>query len=232
MAKKKIYVLDDCVETTFILEKWLQEKFDVEIFNTPHQFINRFQEEKPNLCILDVHLNDNRNGLDVLKEISQDTPRVRIPFVFISQEDQKHRKSSAYELGAVDYIKKPLDRNELDMKVSNIISLMTPHQEEEQFLHLDEDNLTLVVNGSMDKCVARLTPKEFIILKQLFKNKDSIVSREQILNKLENSLNEKFVVDRVIDVHVCNIKKKLGPYKDLINSVYGIGYKFDSSKAA
>lgn len=61
---------------------------------------------------------------------------------------------------------------------------------------------------------------------------NSIVSREQILLHLENGLNEKFVVDRVVDVHVCNIKKKLGPFKELINSVYGVGYKFDSSKAA
>jgi two-component system response regulator ResD len=177
-------------------------------------------------------LNDNRNGLDVLKEI-QLAGKVHIPFVFISQEIQNFRKSNAYQLGAVDYIKKPLEKDELRHKISNILSLINFDQTAgNDIISLDEGNLTFTVNGELENRLIKLTPKEFVIFKQLIKNKDSIVTREQILSRLEDTLNEKFVVDRVIDVHVCNIKKKLGPYKDIINSVYGVGYKFDTSKAA
>jgi len=227
---KKIYVLDDCEGTTFILKRWLSENFQVEVFNSPQDFLEKFKREKPALCILDVQLNDNRNGLDVLKEIGL-AGKVKIPFIFISQGDEHHRKVNAYELGAVDYLKKPLEKNEMLHKINNIMYLLQS-ESLKNTIELDENNLTFTVNGSLDKQFVRLTPKEFIIFKQLFNHKDSIVTREQILAKLEDSLHEKFVVDRVIDVHVCNIKKKLGPYKDIINSVYGIGYKFETAKAS
>lgn len=228
----KIYLLDDCESTTFLIKKWLDTHFDVEFFHKPQDFIERFEANKPDLCILDVQLNANRNGLDVLKEINLNQ-KVDLPFIFISQEIQDFRKANAYQLGAVDYIKKPLDKDELSHKVSNILKLLNPVSEKkEDNITLDENNLLIKLNieGQIQK--VKLTPKEFIIFNQLAKNKDSIVTREQILSRLEDTLNEKFVVDRVIDVHVCNIKKKLGPYKDVINSVYGVGYKFDTTKAA
>ena len=195
-------------------------------------FISGFQAKKPDLCLLDVQLNDNRNGLDVLKEL-QLRGKIKIPFIFISQEFQNFRKTNAYQLGAVDYIKKPLEKDELKHKVSNILDLIYSSQNQSQdIISLDENNLSFTMKIEDEDIVVRLTPKEFVIFKQLIKNKDSIVTREQILSRLEDSLNEKFVVDRVIDVHVCNIKKKLGPHKIIINSVYGVGYKFDTTKAA
>ena len=230
--KSKIYLLDDCESTTFLIKKWLDQEFDVEVFHSPLNFMERFKKHKPDLCILDVQLNDNRNGLDVLKEI-QLAGKVSLPFIFISTEIQDFRKKYAYQLGAVDFIKKPLDKNELVHKLSNILTLINPKSAvENEFISLDEDNLCFTIQESEGPRTVKLTPKEFVIFKQLIKNKDAIVTREQILTRLETTLNEKFVVDRVIDVHVCNIKKKLGPHKNVINSVYGVGYKFDSSKAA
>ena len=228
----KIYLLDDCESTTFLIKKWLENQFDVEFFHKPQDFIEKFQSHKPDLCILDVQLNANRNGLDVLKEINL-SQKVDLPFIFISQELQEFRKANAYQLGAVDYIKKPLDKDELAHKISNILKLLNPVVEtKEEKITIDENNLLINLNIEGEIQRIKLTPKEFIIFNQLAKNKDSIVTREQILSRLEDTLNEKFVVDRVIDVHVCNIKKKLGPYKDVINSVYGVGYKYDTSKAA
>ncbi|MDP7319098.1 MAG: response regulator transcription factor [Bacteriovoracaceae bacterium] len=230
--KYRIYLLDDCESTTFLIKKWLEPDFDVEVFHTPMSFISGFQAKKPDLCLLDVQLNDNRNGLDVLKEL-QLRGKIKIPFIFISQEFQNFRKTNAYQLGAVDYIKKPLEKDELKHKVSNILDLIYSSQNQSQdIISLDENNLSFTMKIEDEDIVVRLTPKEFVIFKQLIKNKDSIVTREQILSRLEDSLNEKFVVDRVIDVHVCNIKKKLGPHKNIINSVYGVGYKFDTTKAA
>lgn len=229
----KIYLLDDCESTTFLIKKWLEDEFEVEYFHTPNEFINRFSKEKPDLGILDVQLNDNRDGLDVLKEI-QISGKSKIPFIFISQEIQNFRINNAYRLGAVDYIKKPLIKEEFKAKVSNLLKIINfeAFYERKEIITLDENNLTFTLNTPDGVENIKLTPKEFIIFKQLVNNKDSIVTREQILSRLEDSLNEKFVVDRVIDVHVCNIKKKLGPFKDIIGSVYGVGYKFDTSKAA
>ncbi len=225
----KIYLLDDCESTSFIIKKWLSPELQVETFHTPNDFIEKFNKAKPDLGILDVNLNDNRSGLDVLQEI-QNQGKKNIPFIVISQEDPEFRRSNAYELGAVDYIKKPLDKNEFKLKISNILNLIyydeNAHNTDE-LISLDEKNLCFSVNGKLEHKVVRLTPKEFIILKQLIANKHAIVSREQILARLENTLNEKFVMDRVVDVHVCNIKKKLGPYKKVINSVYGVGYKYN-----
>ncbi len=229
----KIYLLDDCESTTFLIKKWLEPDFEVSYYHTPLNFIDAFKSGNPDLCILDVQLNDNRNGLDVLKEIRHNS-QVNIPFMFISQEIQNFRKSNAYQLGAVDYIKKPLDKEELRHKIKNILHLLNPAQEsKKELITIDENNLTIDVHHSETNIeTIKLTPKEFVIFHQLIKNKDTIVTREQILTRLEDSLNEKFVVDRVIDVHVCNIKKKLGPLKGVINSVYGVGYKLDTSKAA
>ena len=228
--KEMIYLLDDCESTTFIIQSWLEDKFDVKVFHSPLEFLENFKTLRPDLCILDVHLNDNRNGLDVLKEI-QLSAKVHLPFIFISTEIQQFRKRYAYQLGAVDFIQKPLDRDELRHKISNIFKLMTPKSKNENdLIKLDEDNLCFTLMETAGNKNVKLTPKEFIIFKQLLKNKDAIVTREQILSRLESSLNETLVADRVIDVHICNIKKKLGPYKRVINSIYGVGYKYDTSK--
>lgn len=232
-TKHKIYVLDDCDSTTFILQKWLENFFSIETFNTPSEFLNRFNEEKPHLCILDVQLNANRNGIDVLKEIKFEAKKASIPFVFISQDALSFSKANAYELGAVDFLKKPLDKQELQHKVNNIISLIYPEKTGlEKHINLDEGNLIFTLMQDDQNVHVKLTPKEFIVFRHLFKNKNNIVTRDQILSSLENHLNEKFVVDRVVDVHVCNIKKKLGRYKNIIDTVYGVGYKFDSTKIA
>lgn len=230
-TKSLIYLLDDCESTTFLIKKWLEDDFEVEMFHSPVTFIEAYKKHRPHLGILDVQLNDNRNGLDVLKEI-QISGKANLPFIFISTEVQTFRKKYAFELGAVDFIQKPLDKEELKHKITNILSLINPSTSiNEELISIDEDNLCFILHDEENK-VVKLTPKEFVIFKQLFKNKDSIVTREQILERLESSLNEKFVVDRVIDVHVCNIKKKLGEHKDMIGSVYGVGYKFDTKKRA
>lgn len=231
-SKPIIYLLDDCESTVFLIKKWLEDDFEVMAFLTPLSFIDQFKQEKPHLCILDVQLNANRNGLDVLKEI-QLKNKIHLPFIFISTEVQKLRRQYAYELGAVDFIQKPFDKKEFKHKISNILSLIsTPQEQNHDIISLDEDNLSFIIKSEYEEKKVKLTPKEFIIFKQLINNKDMIVTREQILTRLEITLKEQFTVDRVIDVHVCNIKKKLGPHKKVISSIYGIGYKYDSSKVA
>lgn len=234
MTKKHlVYILDDCESTTFLLKQYLSCDFNVSVFHAPSDFIRTYKNTRPEFCIIDVQLNSNQNGIDVLRE-AQSLSKSPPPFIFISQEAPESRKNTAYELGALDYIKKPLNQAELKHKVSNILHILkkSKQPQEENPISLNESNLTFTLIAQGKRKVVKLTPKEFIIFKQLIKNKNSIITREQMLQRLEESLNEKIVIDRVIDVHVCNIKRKLGPHKGVINSVYGVGYKFELKKVA
>jgi len=240
ISNAKVYILDDCDDILYILANWLSQDLDVSLYSTPEALIEDFKNSPPHLCILDIHLTENKTmteGLDILSQLQNHLAEIdaHVPFIVITKKNSLELKERALELGAIDFLSKPLIKNEVVLKVKNILSVSTvvPKASEisNEKIQIFNDNLEVKIRNSENESLKlTLTPKEFLIFKQLHKHMYATVSREQIVICFENEFRGEAPTDRAIDVHVCNIKKKLGKLKSPIKTVYGIGYRLDMQK--
>ena len=129
------------------------------------------------------------------------------------------------ELGADDYVTKPFSPRVL---FSRIKAVLRRQSEEEKKAHtvsfgdftIDFEQYFLQKKGK----AIQLTLSEFGILRKLLQNRSKVLTRNQLLDELQN--DDAFVVDRNIDVHIAALRKKLGPRFDYIETVRGVGYRF------
>jgi len=182
------------------------------------------ERETPDLIILDIML-PGLNGLDVCRKVKNHNELKHIPIILISAKSEELDVVLGLELGADDYVTKPFSPKVL---FSRIKAVLRRKAEPETTVHLitfgqfsmDVDRYQL---KKKDKNIP-LTLSEFGILRRLASHKGKVLTRNQLLDDLQN--DDAFVVDRNIDVHIAALRKKLGPNFDWIETVRGVGYRF------
>lgn len=169
------------------------------------------------------------NGLDVCKKVKS-TPELKaIPIILISAKSEEADVIRGLELGADDYVTKPFSPKVL---FSRIKAVLRRRQEVEIEPHmLTFGHFTIDVDRhsvkKKDKSIL-LTLSEFGILKRLVSSRGKVLTRNQLLDDLQNE--DTFVVDRNIDVHIAALRRKLGPNFDYIETVRGVGYRFKADE--
>lgn len=182
------------------------------------------EREKPDLVILDIML-PGQSGLDVCRKLKSSPDTKDIPIIMISAKSEEVDIVLGLELGADDYVTKPFSPKVL---LSRIRAVLRRGKEPEkgpriiEFGHftLDTDSYQFRKGENMIK----LTLSEFGILRRLLSNRGKVLTRNQLLDDVQNE--EAFIVDRNIDVHVASLRKKLGPGSKWIETVRGVGYRF------
>lgn len=174
--------------------------------------------EKVDLWILDIMLNDNINGYDIIKEIRKKNSLV--PVIFTSARDQELDKIIGLELDADDYITKPYSPKELMLRINKIIKRVYKNDFSKivyEDYEIDLEKRTVYdINHEIE-----LTTLEFDLLVFLLKGKGKSFEREIILN---NVWSESYYgSDRVVDDLVRRIRKKMPRIK--VNTIYGYGYR-------
>lgn len=180
--------------------------------------------ERPDLILLDIML-PGLNGLDVCRKIKNHAELKSIPIILISAKGEEIDIVLGLEIGADDYVTKPFSPKIL---FSRIKALLRRHEEKgvipERIIFgpftVDIDRYKIRKN---DQSIS-LTLSEFGILKRLISNRGKVLTRNQLLDDLQN--DDAFVVDRNIDVHIASLRKKLGPHFDWIETIRGVGYVF------
>jgi len=188
-------------------------------------FVLSLQNYTPDLIILDLMLPDI-DGLDICRKLKGMEKTQNTPIIMLTAKGDEIDKILGLEMGADDYVTKPFSPRELVARVKAIL------RRNQQKSESKSDNLgkLLSINYStfevlVDGVKIDLTSTEFKILKILAHKKGWVFSRDQLLDQLWG--NDKIVIDRTIDVHIKNIRDKLGPAKDIIKNVRGVGYKID-----
>lgn len=171
------------------------------------------------LWILDIMLEDDTNGYDIIKairEVDED-----VPVMFTSARDQDLDKIVGLELGSDDYITKPYSPKELVLRVNNIIKRVYKEKETNQ---LKYENYTIDTDKRIvleDNQEIKLTTLEFNLLCLFISNKNKTFSREEILNLVWGE--DYFGSDRVVDDLIRRLRKKMPNIR--ISTVYGYGYR-------
>lgn len=216
-----IYSLEDDINISKIINLALSNQgYTIESFLNYTDFIEAFNIKKPDMILLDLML-PNISGEEILKELRADCKNDNIQIIVVSAKNSLISKVDALNLGADDYISKPFDILELISRVNAKIR------------RISKNNIMKIKNVLVnipkrevvvDDNSVRFTNSEFIMLTTLFKKKGEIVSRDELFKALWG--NETSFETRVIDVHIKEIRKKLGKSNsDVIETIYGVGYR-------
>jgi len=214
----KILLIEDDEFTASLIKDFLEEyNFKVNIVNTVTSAISNIKFEKYSTILLDINIPDF-NGFEVLNFLNKN--KINIPVIVVSAYSDKNSKLQAFKLGAVDYMVKPIDPEELEARIWVHIKNVST------FVEKIEKKVFQLVNGTVffeDKFL-KLTKTEFEIFKYLIENKNSAVKRDDLLKCLSSVIQS----DRSLDYHIKNIRIKIGDNganpRYLITE-YGLGYK-------
>jgi two-component system phosphate regulon response regulator PhoB/two-component system alkaline phosphatase synthesis response regulator PhoP len=195
--------------------------FSVEGFLNGISLLKTLSVSIPDLIILDIMMPDF-DGFEVCRMMKSDSRYSSIPIIMLTARGQEVDKVTGLELGADDYLTKPFSPRELVARVKAVLRRASPAEHGPISLGkitIDPERFEVSVG---DEPVS-LTAVEFKILLLLAQNRGKVFTRERILDHLWG--NEKAVIDRTVDVHIKNLRDKLGPAGDLIRNVRGVGYK-------
>ena len=215
---KVIYSLEDDLDIQKIINVSLTKVgYLVKSFTTIKEFLDVFYSSEPDMCLLDIMLEDG-NGIDVLKKIRSNPIYDKIQIIIISAKRMTLDKIEGLDNGADDYIEKPFDILELISRVNARFRL-----QKNEIIYKDiklNENTHIAYRADQE---LDLTNMEFNILKYLLKNEGMVVSRENISKVLYQTDNT--IESRTIDMHIASLRKKLKD-KDssIIKTVYGLGY--------
>jgi len=222
--KGTIAVVDDEPDIVELVSHHLKKAgYKVKGFYNAEEFMSYLNKNKPDLIILDLMLPDF-DGFELCKELRKNEKFNDVPIVMLTARSKVEEKVLGLEIGADDYITKPFSPKELVARVNAILRRFKENRniiEAGGILRIDLKKFEVFVK---DKKID-LRPAEFKILKLLIQRKGWVFSRRQILEYI--SRGEKIVYERTVDVHIKNLRDKLGEAGKFIKNIRGIGYKFE-----
>jgi two-component system, OmpR family, alkaline phosphatase synthesis response regulator PhoP len=225
--KSKILLVDDEKDIVEFLEyNLIQEGFEV---ITAYDGIEALQKlnNKPDLILLDIMM-PNIDGYEVCKRIRENKAYSEIPVIFLTAKGAEADEIRGLELGASDFIKKPISPKKLIARVNS--NLRKSAKDDKTLpsivkigpLEIDREQYKVYIDDE-ETVFPR---KEFELLYFLANNPSKVFSRDALLKTVWGI--DVYVVDRTVDVHIRKIREKLNNYSDLIETIKGVGYRFKS----
>ncbi|MFA6598167.1 MAG: response regulator transcription factor [Ignavibacteriaceae bacterium] len=220
---KKILLVDDEKDILEFLKYNLEkEGFAVITANDGEEAISLLKE-KPDLAILDIMM-PKLNGFEVCAKIRGDKNTASLPVIFLTAKSSEQDEIKGLELGANDFIQKPISPLKLIARVKTNLRKIVLHADEKAILSvgpivIDKEKYKIFLNNDE----TFFPRKEFELLSYLCENPGKILTRSAILQNVWGS--DIYVVDRTIDVHIRKIREKLGAQSEMIETIKGVGYR-------
>lgn len=224
MDKLKILVVDDESRMRKLVKDFLlKSNYEVMEAQDGVQALDIFFENNDiALIILDVMM-PNMDGWDVCREIRTYS---KVPIIMLTAKSDERDELSGFELGIDEYISKPFSPKILVARVEAILrrtnQLASDEVLEAGGITINKAAHIVKVDGEQ----VELSYKEFELLSYFVENKGLALSREKILNSVWNY--DYFGDARTIDTHVKKLRSKMGPKGDMIKTIWGMGYKFET----
>src|SRR3989440_5941867 len=220
-----VLIIDDDVELTKLLEEYLQgEQFELAAAHDGPGGLEKALNSSYSVIVLDVML-PGMSGLDVLKQLRQKSP---VPVLMLTARGSELDRILGLELGADDYLAKPFNPRELVARLRAILRRTNNAPSAASPVHLAD--LELHPESRSITCGGKpvtLTGAEFDLLYTFLRSPGKIISREDLTQAaLGRPMSP---MDRSIDVHVSNLRRKLGPYdgeQERIKAIRGSGYVY------
>lgn len=222
----KILVVDDEPDILeFIDYNLKREGYDVHVAANGQEGIDKAKEINPDLIVLDVMM-PVLDGIEACRRL-REMPEFKSTFiVFLTARSEEYSEIAGFNVGADDYIAKPIKPRVLLSRINAILrrkdQSAAPAKIELGNLVIDKDSFIVTQEGKR----IQMAKKEFELLYLLASKPGKVFTRENILEKVWG--DDVLVVDRTIDVHIRKIREKLGD--ENISTVKGVGYKFENEQ--
>ncbi|MDD3726310.1 MAG: response regulator transcription factor [Candidatus Ratteibacteria bacterium] len=223
---EKIAVLEDEKDILELIAFHLNKAgYRVYKFSKADDLFKSMEREKFDLLILDLILPD-MDGIDICKQIKTSISPA-LPIIMVTAKAETEDKIIGLEMGADDYITKPFSPKELVARVKTVLRRYKTTFYGEEIIKIGNSLVIDTAKHSVyvDNKQAKLTFAEFGILKILASKKGWVFSRDKIIKLLWEG--EKVVIERTVDVHIKNLREKLGKAGKYIKNVRGVGYKIE-----
>ncbi len=228
MSEKLITIVDDEEDIVDLVSHHLKrEGFKVKEFHNGRDFLSFLESVAPDLAVLDIML-PGIDGLEICRILKNKNSTSSIPIIMLTAKASEADIVVGLELGADDYIVKPFSPRELVARVKTVLRRTSAIENVGNVIKIG----ALLVNTekyevSVNNNRINLTTTEFKILEVLAEGEGRVFTRDQLLKKKRLWGDEKLVYDRTIDVHIKNLREKLGIAGSMIKTIRSIGYKLE-----
>jgi DNA-binding response OmpR family regulator len=227
VQKTRVLIVEDEQDIAGLIKHTLERGGEIEarMVASGDTALKTVIEEPPDLIILDLNL-PVLSGLDVCRALRSRPATSRIPIIMLTARTSESDRVSGLDIGADDYVTKPFSLRELAARVRAVLRRgkgdASPAGTVYRGKHLvaDFDAVAVSVEGQ----AVRLTRREFELLKYLVENRNRVLSRDRLLERVWGY--DRLVETRSVDVHVGRLRGKLGPVGRQIETVVGLGYRF------
>jgi DNA-binding response OmpR family regulator len=230
-ARTHVLVVDDEQDIAGLIKHTLEKggEIEVELVATGDAALKAVTERTPDLIVLDLNL-PVLSGLEVCRILRSRTATARVPIIMLTARTSESDRVTGLDVGADDYMTKPFSLRELAARVRAVLRRGHPKGSNgagaEAFVyrgkHLIADFDAVAV--SVDGVSVRLTRREFELLRYLVENRNRVLSRDRLLERVWGY--DRLVETRSVDVHVGRLRGKLGVAGRQIETVVGLGYRF------
>ena len=226
MARPDVLVVEDEPDLASLIKHTLErnDDADVRIVGSGDLALKAVAARRADLIILDLNL-PVVDGLEVCRILRSRAETRHIPIIMLTARTSEDDRVTGFEQGADDYVTKPFSLRELTARVRAALRRRQHVEEGEagyngQRLTADFDAVSVAVDGA----AVRLTRREFDLLRYLVQNKNRVISRDRLLERVWGY--ERLVETRSVDVHVGRLRSKLKTSGRQIETVVGLGYRF------
>ncbi|MDB9786503.1 response regulator transcription factor [Bacteriovoracaceae bacterium] len=233
MDSYKIVLIDDDKEIHELIKKSLSPLVEVVYFEKIDPALNYIESNRCSLVIIDFHFDpeDKRNALDILPKITQISSYKKTKYILITGNASTSDEIAFHKQGIDDLVRKPFNINVfraiIEKHLSNVLNVQNSLKD--NYIELDENILQIVFLNQhiCQKKPVSLTSHEFKIFQKMFKRSEQMFTREQLWEVMGG--NEKECLFSTVNMHISNIRKKLGSYSSLIETIRGEGYRYNSN---
>ena len=227
MQKHRVLIVEDEQDIAGLIKHTLERSggADAEIVGSGDAALKAVAARPPDLIILDLNL-PVLSGVEVCRVLRSRSDARHLPIIMLTAKSSESDRVAGLELGADDYVTKPFSLRELTARVRAVLRRSASAQDRPSFgyqgTHLNADFEAVAV--AVDGGPIRLTRREFELLRFLVQNRNRVISRDRLLERVWGY--DRLVETRSVDVHVGRLRSKLGTAGSQIETVVGLGYRF------
>jgi two-component system, OmpR family, alkaline phosphatase synthesis response regulator PhoP len=223
----RVLVVEDEQDIAALIKHALERSGDavVDVVSSGDTALRAVRDTAPDLVILDINL-PVISGTEVCRIMRGNADSARTPIIMLTARTSESDRVAGLDLGADDYVTKPFSLRELSARVRAVLRRrrdnLAPPAAIFEGRHLRADFDAVAI--SIDHEPIRLTRREFELLKFLIENRNRVLSRDRLLERVWGY--DRNVETRSVDVHVGRLRAKLGPAGPQIETIIGLGYRF------
>ena len=221
----RLLIVDDDLHLRKLVRTYAQlEQFQCEEAVNGQEALKLLAAHPVDMVVLDVMM----PGLSGFETLSQIRKTSQVPVIMLTARSEEYDKLLGFKLGVDDYVSKPFSPKELMARIGAVLKRSNSPNPNRTLdfgeLSISPESRTVILRGQN----IALPPKEFDLLLKLAQNERIVLSREQLL---ETIWGYSYCGDsRTVDTHVKSLRDHLGDYRNVIQTVWGVGYKFEYGK--